>query len=149
MLGERLRSAQDRLAEVELPRTGARRDAQTVSQLLAEREAKELLAARLAPPPYISKELGERPTDPRKAKEWDRAVQGVEELSAAITASPRATAPWGGRARERRRLGAQLGERAPAGVPAQAGPRTAAPAARPHDQQSRKMDHGLDLSIGP
>ena len=80
MLGERLRSAQDKLAEVEPPKTEARHDAQVVSQALAEREEKELLAARLSPPPYISKELGERPTDPRKAKEWDRAVQGIESF---------------------------------------------------------------------
>jgi conjugative relaxase-like TrwC/TraI family protein len=80
MLGERLREAQAKLAEVEPPQMEARHELQVVSQIFAEREGQELLAARLSPPPYISTELGERPADPHMAKRWDRAVQGVERF---------------------------------------------------------------------
>jgi len=80
MLGERLREAQAKLAEVEPPGAAARREAQVVSGVLAERERTELLAARLSAPAHIVKELGERPADPHKAKEWDRAVLGVESF---------------------------------------------------------------------
>jgi hypothetical protein len=34
-------------------------------------------AARTSPPDYIKHELGERPSDPTKAREWDKAVRGV------------------------------------------------------------------------
>jgi hypothetical protein len=33
-----------------------------------------------APPTYITKELGERPSDPRKREAWDRGVAGIESF---------------------------------------------------------------------
>ncbi|HET8954303.1 MAG TPA: hypothetical protein VFN18_01450, partial [Solirubrobacterales bacterium] len=44
----------------------------------AERERLAAAAARLSPPDYIKSELGERPSDPAKAREWDKAVHGIE-----------------------------------------------------------------------
>ena len=46
--------------------------------VLAERERAATTAARLSPPDYIKRELGERPSDPTKARAWDKAVRGVE-----------------------------------------------------------------------
>lgn len=80
MLGERLREAEAKLAEVKPPKSEARREAQLVSQVHAERERAELLALRVSPPTHIVKELGERPADPYKAQQWDRAVMGVERF---------------------------------------------------------------------
>jgi len=45
---------------------------------LDARSAQALTAARIEPPSYIVKELGERPADPIKARAWDHGVQGVE-----------------------------------------------------------------------
>jgi conjugative relaxase-like TrwC/TraI family protein len=56
----------------------ARSEVAAIKSLLAEREKSSLAAARIAPPPYIKAELGERPQEPTKAAEWDRAVRGVE-----------------------------------------------------------------------
>lgn len=81
MLGERLREAQAKLAEVEMPKTEARRELRLVAEVAVEREKQELLAIRLSSPDYISRELGERPADPGKAKQWDRAVPGGRELT--------------------------------------------------------------------
>ena len=46
--------------------------------LLAERERLALADARLSPPDYIVNELGQRPSDPAKRAQWDRAVKGIE-----------------------------------------------------------------------
>jgi conjugative relaxase-like TrwC/TraI family protein len=61
-----------------LPSDDARRERLIARQVLAERAQPAILAARLAPPDYIVKELGERPSDPEKAKAWDRGVRGIE-----------------------------------------------------------------------
>jgi hypothetical protein len=45
---------------------------------LAERDARELLAIRLATPAYVTRELGERPDDPRLARAWDRGVTAIQ-----------------------------------------------------------------------
>ena len=55
-----------------------RREREIAAQLLDARSAQALTAARIEPPSYIVKELGERPTDPIKARSWDHGVQGVE-----------------------------------------------------------------------
>jgi hypothetical protein len=57
---------------------GARAEAAVIEFLIAERERATLTAIRVSPPDYITKELGERPTDPGKRREWDGAVQGIE-----------------------------------------------------------------------
>jgi hypothetical protein len=49
-----------------------------VAARVAERRQLAITAARLSPPTYITKELGERPSDPTKRKAWDRGVAGIE-----------------------------------------------------------------------
>lgn len=56
----------------------ARREFAVADQVLAERRQLAITAARISPPPYITKELGDRPTDPAKRKAWDRGVAGIE-----------------------------------------------------------------------
>lgn len=63
---------------MEPPGTEARREREIADQLLATRSAQALTAARIEPPSYIVKELGERPADPVRAKAWDRGVESVE-----------------------------------------------------------------------
>jgi len=53
----------------------ARRERQVARQVLAERAEPAILAARLSPPSCIVAELGERPSDPVKAKAWDKGVR--------------------------------------------------------------------------
>ncbi len=64
--------------KVEPPTYDARREQAIARQVLAEREERVMTAMRTSPPPYIAKELGERPTDPTKARAWDRGVEGIE-----------------------------------------------------------------------
>ncbi|MGN6275542.1 MAG: MobF family relaxase [Solirubrobacterales bacterium] len=63
-----------------LPEVGheARAKMAVAEHLLAERERAAATAARLSPPDYIKRELGERPSDPAKARAWDKAVRGIE-----------------------------------------------------------------------
>jgi hypothetical protein len=56
----------------------ARRELAAAEQALGERLQAAVLAARLAPPTYITKELGERPADHAKARAWDRGVAEIE-----------------------------------------------------------------------
>jgi len=78
----RMREARDRLEAErrELPAVGheARAKGAVIESVLADRERLAATAARTSPPDYIKHELGERPSDPTKAREWDRAVRGVE-----------------------------------------------------------------------
>jgi hypothetical protein len=53
------------------PGIEARRERELAEQLLAQRAAQALAAARIEPPAYIVKELGERPAEPAKARVWD------------------------------------------------------------------------------
>ncbi|MGE5527202.1 MAG: MobF family relaxase [Methanosarcina sp.] len=64
----------------ELPdvRHEARAEAAVIESVLADRERLAAAAARVSPPDYIKRELGERPSDPTKAREWDKAVRGIE-----------------------------------------------------------------------
>jgi conjugative relaxase-like TrwC/TraI family protein len=72
---ERLAGEARELPEV---RHEARAEAAVIESVLAERERLAAAAARLSPPDYLTRELGERPGDPRKAAEWDKAVRGIE-----------------------------------------------------------------------
>jgi conjugative relaxase-like TrwC/TraI family protein len=74
------RIAAARVERDQLPEIGheARAKLAAADHLLAERERAATTAARLSPPDYIKSELGERPGDPAKAREWDKAVQGIE-----------------------------------------------------------------------
>jgi conjugative relaxase-like TrwC/TraI family protein len=66
------------LEQIEPPGTEARRQRELAEQLLNQRTAKALAAARIEPPSYIVEELGERPTEPAKARVWDQGVRRVE-----------------------------------------------------------------------
>jgi conjugative relaxase-like TrwC/TraI family protein len=60
------------------PEFGGRAEVAVIDHLIAEREHAALLAAQIAPPPYITAELGERPTEWGKRREWDGAVREIE-----------------------------------------------------------------------
>ncbi len=79
---ERTEQILDRM-EAELRRMppvdhAARRELAAAEQVLAKRLQAALLAARLSPPTYITKELGERPLDRAMASAWDRGVMEIE-----------------------------------------------------------------------
>lgn len=56
----------------------ARAKAAVAEHVLSERARLAATAARVSPPDYITKELGERPDDPKKAAAWDRGVSQIE-----------------------------------------------------------------------
>jgi len=66
------------LAERPVPGDSARRELAVIGQVLAERRELALSAARIAPPPYITAELGERPSDAARQKAWDSGVRLIE-----------------------------------------------------------------------
>jgi hypothetical protein len=70
--------ALERVRTVEPPTNAARRAHNVARGELAERDARELLAIRLATPAYVTRELGERPSDPRMARAWDRGVTAIQ-----------------------------------------------------------------------
>jgi hypothetical protein len=77
--------SQERLAGLEaearglpVPSGSARRELAVAERVLAERRELAITAARIGPPAYIAKELGERPSDPTKRKVWDRGVSEIE-----------------------------------------------------------------------
>jgi hypothetical protein len=57
---------------------GVRTERAVAEHLIEERLGQRLAAVRFAPPDYIVRELGERPSDPAKRQTWDRAVAGIE-----------------------------------------------------------------------
>ncbi|HKI85385.1 MAG TPA: AAA family ATPase, partial [Thermoanaerobaculia bacterium] len=77
-LGESLSKSTEELRDMQPPGNSARREQAIAERLLAERTEQALAAARIKPPTYVTKELGERPSDPTKAKAWDRGVKGIE-----------------------------------------------------------------------
>lgn len=72
---ERLAAETAELAEV---RHEARAQEAVIKSVLAERERLAAAAACVSPPDYITKELGERPSDPEKARQWDSGVREIE-----------------------------------------------------------------------
>jgi conjugative relaxase-like TrwC/TraI family protein len=113
MVEENLAKETERLSQMQPPGTAARREREIASQLLEARSSQALAAARIAPPPYIAKELGRRPTDPEKAKAWDRGVKGIEgyrlehgvkDTGSAFSREPQDTAARAAREAARRRL---------------------------------------------
>ncbi len=127
------------------PSEEARRERQIARQVLAERAEPAILAARLAPPSYVVKELGERPSDPKKAKAWDKGVRAIESYRGehGIKDMDNALGHWreGGQDRsahdhaqsrvreaQRRLERTQQQERSM--------------------QRSREMSHGFDIGIG-
>ncbi len=71
---------------VPAPGQSARQELAVADQVLAQRRQLAITAARVAPPPYISKERGERPSDPAKRKAWIAGLRG-SSATARSTAS--------------------------------------------------------------
>ena len=76
--GEAVKKRAAALERIEPPTTEARRERELAEQLLAQRSAQALAAARIEPSAYIVKELGERPADPTKARAWDQGAREIE-----------------------------------------------------------------------
>ena len=70
--------ALEKVRAVEPPTNAARRAHNIARGELAERDARELLAIRLATPAYVIRELGERPSHPRLGRAWDRGVSAIQ-----------------------------------------------------------------------
>jgi hypothetical protein len=113
LFSERLAEERARLAQMEPPSSAARREREIAGQLLDTRSAQALTAARIEPPAYIVKELGQRPADPAKAKAWDSGVQsiegyrlghGVKDTRNALGREPQDAAARAAREAARRRL---------------------------------------------
>jgi hypothetical protein len=77
-IGKRIEELRAERAELPEVRHEARAKMAVAEHLLAERERAAATAARISPPDYIKAELGERPSDPTKARAWDKAVRGIE-----------------------------------------------------------------------
>ena len=75
---EQLEARIDRARQLEPISDAAGRERAVISRMLVERRQLAITAARLSPPPYIVKELGERPADLAKRKAWERGVEGIE-----------------------------------------------------------------------
>ncbi|HXV05251.1 MAG TPA: MobF family relaxase [Solirubrobacterales bacterium] len=71
------RAEQDK-RELDPPREVATREAMAIDAVLAGRRQLALTAARISPPVYVIKELGERPMEPELRREWDRGVERIE-----------------------------------------------------------------------
>ncbi len=93
--GEALTKRTEELSQMQQPGTDARRAHELAEQLLARRSAQALTAARIEPPLYIVKELGERPAEPAKARVWDQGVREIEgyRLEHGVTDTGRAFGP--------------------------------------------------------
>jgi hypothetical protein len=91
-LRERLNENVQELAGMQPPGTAARQEHESAAQLLARGEAQMLMAMQLKPPPYILKELGERPTERFKRDAWDRAAGRIEHFRQAHGVTDRVSA---------------------------------------------------------
>lgn len=59
---------------------------------MVAREQLAITAARIAPPPYVVAELGQRPTDPAEAKTWNRGPAVIETYRRDNAVTDRASA---------------------------------------------------------
>lgn len=84
-----------------------------MERALAGRRRLAVTAARLAPPSYITAELGGRPSDPARAKSWERGVEliegyrqehGISDKDRALGAEPRDGFERAGHERQQNRL---------------------------------------------
>ncbi len=66
------------LRELPSVRHEARVELSNADIVLAERRHAAITAAKLSPPGYITRELGERPSDPERRKSWDKGVSEIE-----------------------------------------------------------------------
>ncbi|HET8954717.1 MAG TPA: AAA family ATPase, partial [Solirubrobacterales bacterium] len=117
--------AQEQIAAVQAERNQlaevsheARAKAVVAEHVLSERARLVATAARVSPPDYITKELGERPTDPKKAAGWIAAFRrsratGLKTAwwteTAPLGRSQRSDTPSSSRDRRGRRLSAPRG----------------------------------------
>jgi conjugative relaxase-like TrwC/TraI family protein len=75
---EAVEIARAQVEQIGPPGGEAMREQAAARSVLREREAQELLALKIATPPYILKELGERPTERTKAASWDSGAKAIE-----------------------------------------------------------------------
>lgn len=75
---QQLAELRTELRELPVPSGSARQELAVAERVLAERRELAITAARVAPPPYIKAELGERPSDPTKRGAWERGVSEIE-----------------------------------------------------------------------
>lgn len=110
---EELQARLARARQLEPITDTASREKALVGQVLAERRELAMTAARLSPPLYITKELGERPSDPATRKAWEHGVEGIERYRQehGITNRMRALGPEPRRERESERIAHRLAER--------------------------------------
>jgi conjugative relaxase-like TrwC/TraI family protein len=87
-----------------------------IDSLLADQQRLAIVAARISPPAYVKRELGERPTDPRERAVWDQAVSEIERYRHRHGVADRTSAfgpePKGGAARARHRQASESIQRA-------------------------------------
>ncbi len=109
---ERYRAERDSLSPI---REDARRELAAVEEVIAAREQLTRTAARIAPPPYIVAELGQRPTNAAEAKAWDRGLSVIETYRRDNGVTDRASAfgpaAKGGAAKARQRKAMERTER--------------------------------------
>ena len=80
-VGQGLTTREGELAELPRPQAdqaAMRSELDAVEQVLADRRAPQVAAARIEPPSYIVRELGETPADLAKRESWDRGVRKIE-----------------------------------------------------------------------
>ena len=75
---QRIADLKAEVREFPVPSGSARRELAIADRVLAERRELAITAARISPPAYIKKEIGERPADPNKRWHWDRGVADIE-----------------------------------------------------------------------
>jgi hypothetical protein len=78
MTAERVEQLRAELAQLPEAGHGARAERAVAEHVLGERERMAATAARISTPDYIIQKLGERPSDPAKRAEWDKAVRDIE-----------------------------------------------------------------------
>jgi hypothetical protein len=109
---EKYRAERDSLPPI---REEARRELAAVEEAIAAREQLTRTAARIAPPPYVVAELGQRPTNPAEAKAWDRGLSLIETYRRDNGVTDRASAfgpaAKGGAAKARQRKAMERTER--------------------------------------
>ena len=75
---QRVEEARTELAGMPPVQHEARAELANVDLVLSERHRTAITAAQLAPPEYVVRELGERPSDPAQRRSWDRGVAAIE-----------------------------------------------------------------------
>jgi hypothetical protein len=75
---QRVEGLRAELAGMPPVRHEARSEPANVDLVLSERHRIAITAVQLAPPEYVVRELGERPSDPVQREPWDRGVAVIE-----------------------------------------------------------------------